>query len=102
RWRLTSSFPKNLDTLFGNAELIANRVAALTEGKFQIRTFAAGEIVPGLQALDAVQADTVEMAQTASYYYVGKDPTFALDTTVPFGPNSRQQSAWMHHGGGLQ
>ncbi len=102
RWRMTSSFPKNLDTLYGNADLIAKRVASLTENKFQIRVFAAGEIVPGLQALDAVQAETVEMAHTASYYYVGKDPTFAFDTTLPFGPNARQQSAWMHHGGGLE
>ena len=101
RWRMTSSFPKSLDTLFGGAELVAKRVAALTDNRFQIRVFAAGEIVPGLQALDAVQAETVEMAHTASYYYVGKDPTFAFDTTVPFGPNARQQSAWMHHGGGL-
>ncbi|MGE0719979.1 MAG: TRAP transporter substrate-binding protein [Alphaproteobacteria bacterium] len=100
RWRLTSSFPKSLDTLFGGAELITKRVAAMTDGKFQIRAFAAGEVVPALQALDAVQNETVEMAQTASYYYVGKDPTFAFDTTLPFGPNARQQSAWMRHGGG--
>ncbi|MCC7276064.1 MAG: TRAP transporter substrate-binding protein [Alphaproteobacteria bacterium] len=102
RWRMTSSFPKSLDTLFGDAELIAKRVAALTDNKFQIRVFAAGEVVPALQAFDAVQNETVECAQTASYYYVGKDPTFAFDTTVPFGPNARQQSAWMLHGGGLE
>ena len=102
KWRLTSSFPKSLDTLFGGAEYLARRVSEATDGKFHIRVFAAGEIVPGLQVLDAVQAGTVEIGQTASYYYVGKDPTFAFDTTMPFGLNTRQQRAWMYHGGGRE
>ena len=102
RWRLASSFPKSLDTIFNTSELIAKRVAEATDNKFQIRVFAAGEIVPGLQVLDAVQNGTVECGHTASYYYVGKDPTFAFDTALPFGLNFRQQNAWMHFGGGLQ
>jgi TRAP-type mannitol/chloroaromatic compound transport system, periplasmic component len=102
RWRMASSFPKSLDTIFGTSELIAKRVAAITDNKFQIRVFAAGELVPGLQVLDAVQAGTVECGHTASYYYVGKDPTFAFETTVPFGLNARQQNAWMTNGGGLE
>src|SRR6478735_7588524 len=102
KWRLTSSFPKSLDTLYGAAEVFAKAVSEATDGKFQIQTFAAGEIVPGLQAADAVQNGTVEMAHTASYYYVGKDPTFSLFTAQPFGLNTRMQSAWMTHGGGDQ
>ena len=86
KWRLTSSFPKSLDTLFGAAEVFAKAVADMTDNKFQIQTFAAGEIVPGLQAADAVQNGTVEMAHTASYYYVGKDPTFALFTRAAIRP----------------
>jgi TRAP-type mannitol/chloroaromatic compound transport system substrate-binding protein len=101
-WRLASSFPKNLDTIFGAAEVFTKRVAALTGGKFTIRAFAAGEIVPPLAVLDAVQAKTVEMGQSASYYYVGKDPTFAFDCAVPFGLTSRQQTAWMDQGGGRE
>jgi len=101
RWRLTSSFPKSLDTIFGAAEVFAKAVAEATDNKFQIQTFAAGEIVPGLQAADAVSSGTVEMCHTASYYYVGKDPTFALFTAQPFGLNTRMQTAWMQHGGAL-
>ena len=91
KWRLASSYPKSLDTVYGGAEVISRRVAEATDGKFQIRVFAAGEIVPGLQVLDAVQNGTVEVGHTASYYYVGKDPTFAFDCAVPFGstPGSR-------------
>jgi TRAP-type mannitol/chloroaromatic compound transport system substrate-binding protein len=102
KWRLTSSFPKSLDTLFGTAEAFAKAVAEATDSRFQIQVFAAGEIVPGLQAADAVQSGTVEMCHTASYYYFGKDPTFAFGTAVPFGLNSRMQTAWMHFGGGME
>ncbi len=101
-WRMASSFPKSLDTLYGTGELLVRRVADATDGKFQIRLFAGGEIVPGLQVLDAVQNGTVECGHTAPYYYVGKDPAFAFATAIPFGLNARQQNAWMYYGGGLQ
>ena len=100
KWRLTSSFPKSLDTIFGGAEVFAKAVSEATDGKFQIQVFAAGEIAPGLQALDFVQNGTVEICQTALYYYWGKDPTFAFPTAVPFGMNARQLNAWFYHGGG--
>jgi TRAP-type mannitol/chloroaromatic compound transport system substrate-binding protein len=100
KWRLTSSFPKSLDTIYGGAEVFAKMVSELTDGKFQIQVFAAGEIVPALQALDAVQNNTVEMCHTVSYYYVGKDPTFAIASSVPFGLNARQQNAWLYQAGG--
>ncbi len=100
KWRLTSSFPKSLDTLFGAAETFSKYVAAATDNKFQIQVFAAGEIVPGLSANDAVSNGTVEMSHTANYYFWGKDPTFAIATGIPFGLNSRMQNAWFYYGGG--
>ena len=100
KWRLASSFPKSLDTLFGAADAMVKRVAAATGGRFQIQIFAAGEIVPGLQVADAVQNGTVQCGHTAPYYYVGKDPTFAFGTAVPFGLNARQINAWWYAGGG--
>lgn len=102
RWRLASSFPKSLDTIFGAAEVLATRIEKVTNGKFQIRVHAGGEIVPGLQVLDAVQQGTVECGHSASYYYVGKNMAFAFDCAVPFGLTARQQNAWMYHGGGLE
>ncbi len=102
KWRMTSSFPKALDTIFGAAETFSKYVAEATDNKFQVQVFAAGEIVPGLEAANAVAAGTVEMCHTASYYYWGKDPTFAFGTAIPFGLNSRQQNAWMYYGGGVE
>jgi TRAP-type mannitol/chloroaromatic compound transport system substrate-binding protein len=101
KWRLTSSFPKSLDTIYGAGERFAQAVAGMTDGKFQIQVFAAGEIVPGLQALDAATNGTVECCHTASYYYVGKDPTFALACAIPFGLNYRMQNAWLSAHGGM-
>ena len=101
KWRLTASWPKSLDTLFGCPEFMSKRIAEITDNKFQIQVFAAGEIVPGLQVLDAVQNGTVEMGHTAGYYYFGKDPAFTFSTALPFGLNTRQQDAWNYHAGGM-
>ena len=100
KWRLTSSFPKSLDTAYGAAETLSKHVAEATDNKFQIQCFAAGEIVPPFQAIDAVGNGTVEMCHTAAYYFIGKDPTFALCNSLPFGLNSRQQNAWFQDHGG--
>jgi len=102
RWRLASSFPKSLDTIYGAAEVFAKKVGEITGGKFQISVHAAGELVPAFGVVDAVQNATVEMAHTAPYYFFGKDPTFALGCAIPFGLNSRQMTAWMYEGNGLK
>lgn len=100
-WRLTSGFPKALDTIYGAAEDFAKYVSEATDGNFQIQPFPAGEIVPMPEAADTVAAGTVEMTHTASYYYWGKDPTYALGTAVPFGLNVRGLNAWNYDGGGI-
>jgi TRAP-type mannitol/chloroaromatic compound transport system substrate-binding protein len=100
KWRMPTSWPKSLDTLYGGAELMCKLVAEATDNKFQIQIFAGGEIVPGLQVLDAVQNGTCEIGHTASYYYFGKDPTFTFGSAVPFGPNQRLNQAWYMLGGG--
>jgi TRAP-type mannitol/chloroaromatic compound transport system substrate-binding protein len=102
RWRIASSFPKLLDTIFGAAEVFAKKVGEMTGGKFQITVHAAGELMPAFGVVDGVQNATVEMAHTAPYYFVGKDDTFALGTAIPFGLNSRQMTSWMYEGNGLK
>jgi TRAP-type mannitol/chloroaromatic compound transport system substrate-binding protein len=102
RWRLAASWPKALDTLYGGCEFFCKRVAEVTDNRFQIQPFAAGEIVPGLQVLDAVSNGTVEMGNTALYYYWGKNPAFTFGTSLPFGLNTRQHISWLQWGGGTE
>jgi TRAP-type mannitol/chloroaromatic compound transport system substrate-binding protein len=102
RWRLASSFPKSLDTLFGGAETFARSVKAMSGGRFEISTHAAGELMPPFGVVDGVQNGTVEIAQTAPYYFFGKDEAFTLGCAIPFGLNSRQMTAWMHEGNGTK
>jgi TRAP-type mannitol/chloroaromatic compound transport system substrate-binding protein len=102
RWRLTSSFPRQLDTIFGTAQTFAKYLAEATDNKFQLQTFPAGELVGGLQALDAVQSGAVECCQTPVYFYVGKEPAFGIGTGLPFSLNARQQHSWWHFGGGKE
>ena len=102
RWRLTSAFPKALDTIFGAADTFSKAIGEMSGGKFQVSVHPSGELVGGFGQVDAVQQGTVEMAHTAPYYYFGKDPTFALGCAIPFGLNSRQMTAWMVEGNGLK
>jgi len=102
RWRLASSFPKSLDTIYGAAEVMAKIVKDSTGGKFEISVHQGGELVPAFGVVDAIQNGTVEAAHTAPYYFFGKDETFAFDCAVPFGMNSRQQTAWMFEGNGMK
>ena len=100
RWRLASSFPKSLDTIFGSAEVFARTVKALSGGKFEVSVHAANELMPAFGVVDGLQNGTIEMAQTAPYYFTGKNPIFAFGCAVPFGLTARQMDAWMAHGNG--
>ena len=102
RWRLASSFPKALDTIYGGAETFAKKVGEMSGGKFQISVHAGGELMPAFGVVDGVQNATVEMAHTAPYYFFGKDETFAIGCAIPFGLNSRQMTAWQYEGNGLK
>jgi TRAP-type mannitol/chloroaromatic compound transport system substrate-binding protein len=102
RWRLASSFPKALDTIFGAADTFAKKVNEMSGGKFVITVHPGGELMPAFGVVDGVQNATVEMAHTAPYYFFGKDETFALGCAIPFGLNSRQMTAWMYQGNGLK
>ncbi|MDE2607316.1 MAG: TRAP transporter substrate-binding protein [Burkholderiales bacterium] len=102
RWRLASSFPRSLDTIFGTAEVFANKVKAMSGGKFEITVHAGGELMPPFGVVDGVQQGTVEICHTAPYYFFGKNEVFALGCAIPFGLNSRQMTAWMYDGNGLK
>ena len=100
RWRIASSYPKSLTSIFGAMEMVTKRVGELTGGKFNVSLHAAGELAPPLGILDAVEQGSVEAGHTASYFYIGKDPAFGFHTAMPFGLGLRAQNAWLYEGGG--
>jgi TRAP-type mannitol/chloroaromatic compound transport system substrate-binding protein len=102
RWRMPTSWPKAFDIIYGGATNLAERVKAMSGGNFEIIPYAGGELVGGLEVFDAVSQGTFPLGHTASYYYVGKNPAFGFDTTLPFGLNYRQQNAWLYSGGGIE
>ena len=102
RWRMATSWPKGLDTIYGSAEELAKRVGQITDGKFEIRVFAGGEILPAAQTMDAVSNQTVECNHTLSTYFLGKNSALAFDTGLSYGLNARQHNAWLMYGGGLE
>ena len=100
RWRMASSFPKSLDTIFGSAEKFSQTVKALSGGKFEVSVHPAGELMPAFGVVDALEKDTIEMAQSAAYYFAGKDPIFSMSCAIPFGLTTLQMAAWKLHGNG--
>ena len=102
RWRLASSFPKSMDTMYSTAEVFARQVHAMSGGKFRISVHPAGELLPAFGVVDGLQNGTVECSHTAAFYFTGKDETFALSASIPFGLNTRQMTAWMHEGNGMK
>ena len=101
KWQMATSWPLSLETIFGGAQVLAERVKVLTNGKFIIEPCAAGEIAPGLEVLNVVSQGAVQAGHTAAYYYIGKSPALGFGTSVPFGLNAQQQNAWLYEGGGL-
>lgn len=100
-WRLASSFPKSLDTIYGGAEEISQRLSEATDGRFKIQVFSAGEIVPGLDAINATTDGTVECSHSVGYYNWGKDPAFACGADLPFTFSARAKNAYNYQGGGI-
>ncbi|MGB0563065.1 MAG: TRAP transporter substrate-binding protein [Spirulinaceae cyanobacterium] len=102
QWRMATSWPKSLDIIFGTANQMCQRVSELTAGRFIITPYEAGEIVPGLEVLQAVGQGDAECGHTLGYYAAQTYPAFAFATTLPFGLNAAQQNAWLYYGGGLE
>jgi TRAP-type mannitol/chloroaromatic compound transport system substrate-binding protein len=103
RWRMPLFVPKSVESVMGAVNDLTKFVAEATDGKFQLQSFGAGEIVPGGPAvLDAAEKGTVECSFTLSYYSFGKDPAYAFGSCLPFGFNWRGQTSWLFKAGGIQ
>ncbi|NET10413.1 MAG: ABC transporter substrate-binding protein [Symploca sp. SIO2B6] len=102
QWKMPTSWPKEAEMLYGSAAKLCQRISEMTDGRFSITPYEAGELVEGLDILDALQTGKAECGHTTSNYYFDKSPALAFATSVPFGLTARQQYAWLYSGGGLE
>tara|TARA_X000000950_G_scaffold277885_1_gene367952 strand:- start:6723 stop:7784 length:1062 start_codon:yes stop_codon:yes gene_type:complete len=101
RWKLVTTWPKNLPGLGAAPERLAERLRAMSAGRLDIKVYGAGELVDAFGVFDAVSQGTAEMGHGAAYYWRGKIPVAAMFATVPFGMNAQEMNGWLHHGGGM-
>lgn len=102
RWKLVTTWPKNLPALGTAPEHLAQMVDVMSRGRLKIKVYGAGELVPAFGVFDAVSQGTAQMGHGAAYYWRGKIPIAAMFTTVPFGLNAQEMNGWLHYGGGLE
>jgi TRAP-type mannitol/chloroaromatic compound transport system substrate-binding protein len=101
-WKMVTSWPKGLPGLQTGAERLAQRIEQLSNGRIKVKVYAAGELVPALQVLDAVSNGTAEMGHDAAYYHIGKAPAAGFYTAVPFGMTAQELNGWVYFGGGQE
>jgi TRAP-type mannitol/chloroaromatic compound transport system substrate-binding protein len=102
RWKMITTWPKNLPGIGAATERLAERVRLMSDGRLDIRVYGAGELVGAFEVFDAVSAGTAELGHGAAYYWRGKIPIAAMFSTVPFGMTAQEMNAWLYFGGGLE
>ena len=101
RWRMVTSWPPAIDVLQGKAVRFSSIVERMSEGRFKIEVFAAGELIPAFGVFDAVSQGTLEMFNSAAYYWAGKEPATQWFAAIPFGLNAQGMNGWYFQGGAL-
>ncbi|HYD31556.1 MAG TPA: TRAP transporter substrate-binding protein [Azospirillaceae bacterium] len=99
-WKMVTSWPKGLPGVGTGAQRLADNITAMSGGRLTVKLYAAGELVPALQCMDAVSNGTAELGHDAPYYHLGKNVGFGFFTAFPFGLTGSEMTGWIHHGGG--
>jgi TRAP-type mannitol/chloroaromatic compound transport system substrate-binding protein len=102
RWKMVTTWPPNFPVLGEGCNLFAQWVKEMSAGRMEIKVYGGGELVPALESFDAVRSEAAELGSGASYYWVGKAPSAAFFTAVPFGMNAQQMNAWLLGGDGMK
>src|SRR5690606_25312667 len=100
-WAMVMAWPRNTPGVGVNAERFAHRVTAMSDGRLSIKLYAAGELVPPFEGLDAVSSGTADCGHAPPYFWVGKAPVLNYFTGIPFGFTATELAAWIQFGGGM-
>ncbi|MCG8608424.1 TRAP transporter substrate-binding protein DctP [bacterium] len=102
QWKMVTTWPPHFPVMGEGADLIAQWIDQMSEGRLKIQVYGGGELVPALEAFDAVSQGVAEMSHGVGYYWAGKVPAAQFFASVPFGMNAQQMNAWLYSGGGLK
>ncbi|ACF45451.1 ABC transporter substrate-binding protein [Prosthecochloris sp. ZM] len=102
QWKLLTTWPPSFPVIQDGPKLLAKWVNEMSNGQLDIQVYGGGELVPSLEAFDAVSQGTAEMGHGASYYWAGKVPAAQFFSAVPFGMNPQQMNSWLQSGGGME
>ncbi len=101
KWKMQSAFGSTLPHLGTSGVRFAKNLNEATDGRFDIKFFEPGALVPALECFDAASKGSVESCWTTPGYHTGKlGPGVSFFTTVPFGPQFGEFMAWKRDGGG--
>lgn len=101
-WRMVTSWPPNFPGHGVSVNRLAQRIEQLSGGRIEIQIFAAGELVPAFEVLDAVSRGTIQLGHSAPIYWRGKLPAAQIFGSIPFGMLADEFNAWIYHGGGME
>ncbi len=102
RWKMVTTWPKNFPVLGTGANQLAKLITEMSDGRIKIKVFGAGELVPAFEVFDAVSRGTAQMGHGSAYYWKGKIEEAQFFSTVPFGMNAQEMTAWLYYGGGME
>lgn len=102
KWKMVTTWPPNFPVVGEGCTLFADWVREMSGGRLDIKVYGGGELVPALEAFEAVMSGAAEIGHGASYYWTGKAPSTVFFATIPFGMNVQQMNAWMYAGGGSE
>lgn len=100
QWKMVTAWPKNLPGPGVAAQMLADRITALSGGRMQVKLYAAGELVPGRGVFDAVSEGTAELYHAVPAYWGSKSKGILLFGSQPFGLRADEQFGWLQWGGG--
>lgn len=102
RWKMVTTWPKNFPVLGTGANKLAKLITEMTDGRIKVKVYGSGELVPAFEVFDAVSRGTAELGHGSAYYWKGKIEEAQFFSTVPFGMNAQEMTAWLYHGGGME
>ena len=99
---MVSTWPRDFPGLGTGAQRFAGSLETISDGRFKVNYFSAGEKVKAFDSFDDVSSGNSQIYHSADYYWKGKHPGWAYFSSVPFGLTNSEFNAWYHFGGGEQ